>query len=319
MVSRYRACLSHVLLCLVSFWAVPAWADYFTEPPSFERDRGGNKVTVPDLNTTYVLGQKVQITWEVPSVPWISLVLVYWGKDAGVSVKSFITNSRNTGYYTWYIGEDDGLDEAKLASNPNFALQFIDPTRNYTKTGEPAGFIDNVLQSRGFVIKANATEEPAEPEEISGGSSSLSAGVVAGIAVGSAAAGALAMLAVWFFFIRKRSSRPGGDDPPRHHPTPTLEAAMRQQPTRQDLAWASPSSSNHMFEAPNPHGSYLSHQVSNVSPISQARPQTPPLSYPSQFNEHHAPVTELSSVRDPQEVHSTSVNHPAEIGSSHRH
>ncbi|KAK1730470.1 uncharacterized protein BDZ83DRAFT_372819 [Colletotrichum acutatum] len=87
--------LSRALLGILSLSILPVRAAYFTEPPSFEIDRTGARVTVPDLNSTYVLGQKVHITWEVPTVPWISLSLVHWGQDAGIAVASFISKIDN--------------------------------------------------------------------------------------------------------------------------------------------------------------------------------------------------------------------------------
>ncbi|GKT56819.1 hypothetical protein ColTof4_08641 [Colletotrichum tofieldiae] len=324
MVCRRQSNFSRALLGLLSLCAVPAQADYFTEPPSFELDRVGTRYTVPDLNTTYTLGQKVQITWEVPTVSYISLSLVHWGKNAGVAVGSLITNDRNNGYYTWYIGHGDGVTADTLAANPNFALRIIDPTGNYTKTGDPEGFIDNELQSRGFVIRANATASAvptAVPSAVlSGAPSGVSTGAVAGIAVGCVAAGALAMLGVWLLFFRKRrpASNPT-EDHTRHHPTPTLHPVMRHE-TRQDSAYASPNSSgDHMFIVPPAHGSSLSHQVSNISPVSPVRRHTPPPSYELPMNEQSGPNAELSGVRGPQEVSAANPNYPPELSSSHRY
>ncbi|WYZ36736.1 hypothetical protein EsH8_II_000242 [Colletotrichum jinshuiense] len=328
MVSHRQFWPSHALLGLLSFWVFPSRADYFTEPPSFELDRGATRVTVNDLNTTYVLGQKVQITWEVPSVPWISLSLVHWGKDAGVTVASFLTNERNIGYYTWYIGESDGVTKESLAANPNFALTIIDPTGNYTKTGAPEGFIDHQLQSRGFVIQANATSGSAATQPTpsatettvpSAASPGLSAGAVAGVAVGCVAAGVLAMLAIWLLFLRKRGpAAPNVEDQPRHHPTPTLHPVMHHE-MRQDSSYVSPNSSgDHMFVVPPSHGHNVSHR-DDVSPTTPLGRQTPPPSYPSPVGEYPAPMTELSSVREPQEVSSVNPNYPPELPVSHRH
>ncbi|KAK1999980.1 hypothetical protein LX36DRAFT_450433 [Colletotrichum falcatum] len=318
MVCHRQINLGLALLGLLSLGAAPVKADYFTEPPSFELDRAGTRYTVPDLNKTYILGQKVQLTWEVPTVSYISLSLVHWGKNAGVAVGSLITNERNNGYYTWYIGNGDGVTADVLAANPNFALRLIDPTGNYTKTGDPEGFIENELQSRGFVIRANATES-AVPEVVESGRSD-GAAAMAGVAVGSAAAGALMVLGVWFFCLRKRRPVSGQtEDDAQHHPTPTLHPVMRQE-TRQDSAYASPhSSGDHIFIVPPTHGSSLSQQVSNVSPISPVRRNTPPPSYELPMDEHLGPRTELSGVREPQEVSATNPNHPSELSSSHRH
>lgn len=85
-----RLALRHTLICLLSLCVVPAQADYLTEPLSFEFDRTGSRSTVPDLNTTYILGQKVQSTWEAPTASHNSLSLVHWGKNVGVAVSSFI-------------------------------------------------------------------------------------------------------------------------------------------------------------------------------------------------------------------------------------
>ncbi|KAK1983537.1 hypothetical protein LZ30DRAFT_477835 [Colletotrichum cereale] len=301
MACHRQVTLSHALLGLLSLCAVPVKAAYFTEPPSFELDR------------------KVRITWEVPTVvSYLSLSLVHWGKDAGVAVGSLITNERNNGYYTWYIGNGDGVTADVLAANPNFALRLIDPTGNYTKTGDPVGFIDNELQSRGFVIRANATESAVPSVAVPG--SSGGAVAMAGIGVGSAAAGALVVLGVWFFCLRKRRPESGtAEDQTRHHPTPTLHPVMRHE-TRQDSAYASPNSSgDHMFIVPPAHGSNLSHQVSNVSPVSPARRNTPPPSYVSPMDEHSGPRTELSGVREPQEVSATNPNYPSELSTSRRH
>ncbi|KAK2013726.1 hypothetical protein LZ32DRAFT_657809 [Colletotrichum eremochloae] len=323
MVCHRHINLGYALLGLLPLCAVPVKADFFTEPPSFELDQAGIRYTVPDLNTTYTLGQKVQITWEVPTVSYISLSLVHWGgKDADVAVGSLITNERNNGYYTWYIGHGDGVTADVLATNPNFALRLIDPTGNLTKTGDPVGFIDNELQSRGFVIRKNVTESAvptAVPSVVASGRSDAAV-AMAGIAVGSAAAGALVVLGVWFFCLRKRrpTSSPSEDDT-RHHPTPTLHPVMRHE-TRQDSAYASPNSSgDRMFIVPPVDGSSLSHQVSNVSPISPARRNTPPPSYVLPMDEHSGPRTELSGVREPQEVSATNSNYPSELSSSRRH
>ncbi|GKT47153.1 uncharacterized protein ColSpa_07334 [Colletotrichum spaethianum] len=211
-----------------------------------------------------------------------------------------------------------------LAANPNFALRLIDPTGNYTKTGDPEGFIGSELQSRGFVIRVNATESAvptAVPSAvISGAPSGVSTGAAAGIAVGCVAAGALAMLGVWFLFLRNgRPTYNPTEDHTRHHPTPTLHPVMRQE-TRQDSTYASPNSSgDHMFIVPPAHGSSLPRQVSDISPISPDRRHTPPPSYVLPMDEHPGPRTELSGVREPQEVSATNPNYPSELSSSHRH
>ncbi|KAK1633444.1 hypothetical protein BDP81DRAFT_474056 [Colletotrichum phormii] len=304
MLCRHRSSLCRALLGILSFSILPVRADYFTEPPSFEIDRSGARVTVPDLNSTYVLGQKVHITWEVPTVPWISLSLVHWGQDAGIAIIYFITNDRNNGYYT--------------CCNPNFALRIIDPTGNYTRTDAPAGFIDNGLQSRGFVIKANATSDPAtESAAPSAGAANLSTGAVAGIAVGCAAVGALVASALCFWFLRKRN-RPAhvsSTGNQARHPTPTLHPVVHQQ-MRHDSAYAKPNSSgDHVFVVPP--ARQLSHQTSNVSPIS--RRQTPPPSYPSSVEEYQSPMTELPGAREPQEVPATNSRYPPELAGSQRH
>ncbi|CAI0650896.1 unnamed protein product [Colletotrichum noveboracense] len=254
MLSHRQHWLGQVLLGLLCFCITPTRGDYFTNPASFELDQTGAQITTQNLNTTYTLGQKVQLTWVVPNVPYISLVLVHWGKDEGVPVASFITNNRNQGYYTWFVGESDGLTEGSIKNNPNFALRIVDPTGNYTKTGGPPGFINNELQSRGFVIKSKAETEAKAS------SANLSIGAVAGIAIGSFAVGALVVLAVWWLWLRKGRSHSSHDDV-RHHIAPAM---------RHDSAYASPNSSgDHMFQAHNPHGSsHLSHQVSNISPVS---------------------------------------------------
>ncbi|KXH35502.1 hypothetical protein CSAL01_01583 [Colletotrichum salicis] len=322
MLCRRQSSLCQALLGILSFSILPVRADYFTEPPSFEIDRIGTRVTVPDLNSTYVLGKKIHITWEVPTVPWISLSLVHWGQDAGIAVKSFISKNndiaKNNGYYTWYIGENDGSTEETIAANPNFALRIIDPTGNYTRTDAPAGFIDNGLQSRGFVIKANATSDPAtESDAPSAGSTNLSTSAVAGIAVGCAAVGALVAAALCFWFLRKRN-RPAHvshTSNQARHPTPTLHPVVHQQ-VRHDSAYASPNSSGDpMFVVPPTR--QLSHQTSNVSPIS--RRQTPPPSYPSPLDEYQSPMTELSGAREPQEVPATNSRYPPELAGSQRH
>ncbi|KAJ0370659.1 hypothetical protein COL154_001033 [Colletotrichum chrysophilum] len=304
MLSHRQHWLGQVLLGLLCFCITPTRGDYFTNPASFELDQTGAQITTQNLNTTYTLGQKVQLTWVVPNVPYISLVLVHWGKDEGVPVASFITNNRNQGYYTWFVGESDGLREGSIKNNPNFALRIVDPTGNYTKTGGPPGFIDNELQSRGFVIKSKAETEAKAS------SANLSIGAVAGIAIGSFAVGALVVLAVWWLWLRKGRSHSSHDDV-RHHIAPAM---------RHDSAYASPNSSaDHMFQAHNPHGSsHLSHQVSNISPVSPVRRHTPPPSYPSPIDEHRSPMTELSGTREPQEVSSASVNYPTELAGSNR-
>ncbi|KAK1593590.1 uncharacterized protein LY79DRAFT_669135 [Colletotrichum navitas] len=220
MVCHRQINLSHALLGLLSLFAVPVKVDYFTEPPSFELDRESTRYSVSDLNKTYTLGQKVRITWEVPTVSYISLSLVHWGKDAGVAPTTETT-------HIWYIGHGDGVTAVVLAANPNFAPRLIDPTGNYTKTGDPEGFIGNELQSRGFIIRANATES-AIPSVMASGRSD-GAAAMAGIAIGSAAFGV-------------------------HHPTPTLHPVMRQE--TQNSAYASPNSSgDRMFIVLPAHGS----------------------------------------------------------------
>ncbi|KAJ0338690.1 hypothetical protein COL922a_005280 [Colletotrichum nupharicola] len=227
MLSHRQHWLSQVLLGLLCFCITPTRGDYFTNPASFELDQTVAQITTQNLNTTYTLGQKVQLTWVVPNVPYISLVLVHWGKDEGVPVASFITNNRNQGYYTWFVGESDGLTEGSIKNNPNFALRIVDPTGNYTKTGGPPGFIDNELQSRGFVIKSKAETEAKAS------SANLSIGAVAGIAIGSFAVGALVVPAVWWLWLRKGRSHSSHDDV-RHHIAPAM---------RHDSAYASPNSS----------------------------------------------------------------------------
>ncbi|KAK2047617.1 hypothetical protein LZ31DRAFT_629034 [Colletotrichum somersetense] len=259
-------------------------------------------------------GEKVQITWEVPTVLLDAIPLLRRST-------SHQANERNNGYYTWYIGHGDGVTADVLAANPNFALRLIDPTGNYTETGDPEGFIGNELQSRGFVIRANATESAIPTVVPSAVASPRSDGAVAmaGIAVGSAAAGALVVLGVWFFCLRKRRPTSGpSEDHARHHPTPTLHPVMHHE-TR-DSAYASPNSSgDHMFIVPPAHGSRLSHQVSNVSPISQVRRNTPPPSYVLRTDEPSGPRTALSGVREPQELSGTNSIYPSELSSSRRH
>ncbi|KAK2063163.1 hypothetical protein LY76DRAFT_680891 [Colletotrichum caudatum] len=242
MVCHRQINLGHALLGLLSLSAVPVKADYFTEPPSFELDREGTRYTVPDLNKTYNLGQEVQITWEVPTVSCISLSLVHWGKDAGVAVGSLITNERNNGHYTWYIGHGDGVATDVSAANPNFCAEAHRPDRQLHRD-DPEGFIGNELQSRGFFIRSNATESavPTVVPLAVASPRSDRAVAMAGIAVGSAAAGALVVLGVWFFCLRKRRPTSGpSEDHARHHPTPTLHPVMHHE-TR-DLAYASPNS-----------------------------------------------------------------------------
>ena len=66
-----------------------------------------------------------------------------------------LANKQNTGFYTWTIGNGDNIDQSALSISPNFALQISDPTGQLVSTGNPPGFINSTLTSRGFVINAN--------------------------------------------------------------------------------------------------------------------------------------------------------------------
>lgn len=69
----------------------------------------------------------------------------------------YLANEPNIGYYTWAIGIDDGVDLQMISASPNFGFQLEDPTGKLTSTGQPPGFIDSTLRSRGFVIQPDVT------------------------------------------------------------------------------------------------------------------------------------------------------------------
>lgn len=47
----------------------------------------------------------------------------------------------------------DGIDSKMISADPRFGFQLDDPTGKLTSTGNPPGFIDSRLRSRGFIIK----------------------------------------------------------------------------------------------------------------------------------------------------------------------
>ncbi|KAI8211593.1 Pyridoxal phosphate homeostasis protein [Colletotrichum sp. SAR 10_76] len=140
MLSHSQHFLGQLLLGLLCFCIGPAQGDYFTNPASFELDQAGAQITTQNLNTTYTLGEKVQLTWVVPNVPYISLVLVHWGKDEGVPVASFITaNDRNNGYYTWPSIASIGRHwKSMTLRQPHSSLTLLNLVTNFLKTRTPA-------------------------------------------------------------------------------------------------------------------------------------------------------------------------------------
>ncbi|KAI9777634.1 MAG: hypothetical protein M1839_008688 [Geoglossum umbratile] len=176
---------------LLSF-LLPISADYFTNPPSFVTINGTPEET-QDLSTKFTLGQTVQITWST-SIHSVSLTLTHWDVHKGASLASFLTNVENTGFYTWTIGTNDGIDEKQLAVSPNFAFQLKDPT-GQTSTGNPPGFIDDLLTSRGFVIKSNITSSSSSTAGSSPTSSAPSTSTTASIVANSTPASGLSTAA----------------------------------------------------------------------------------------------------------------------------
>ena len=68
---------------IVTLFPLLIFADYFTNPPSFFTSVDGGFNVTQDLSTTFTFGQKVQITWFVPSLSYISLSLVSWNAQEG--------------------------------------------------------------------------------------------------------------------------------------------------------------------------------------------------------------------------------------------
>lgn len=135
---------------------------------------------------------------------------------------------------------NDGLDLSMISPDPNFAFRLSDPSGKLTSTGNPPGFIDNTLTSRGFVIKPNVTASPSPSALVSAFStlstssssptssvpststttktaasasttSTLHSGpsrpIVAGLAAGLSSASVLALLAFLLLYSRRRLAK----------------------------------------------------------------------------------------------------------------
>ncbi|KAI9770197.1 MAG: hypothetical protein M1839_003263 [Geoglossum umbratile] len=141
-----------------------------------------------------------------------------------------LANAENFGSYTWNIGAGDGINEKELSVSPNFVLRLTDPTGR-SSTGNPTGFVDNVLSSRGFVIKSNITSHSststtastplastspapsvlpmstiASAAAASAPGSGLNTAAKAGIGTGVGVVGVAALIAAWAFFLQRRSN-----------------------------------------------------------------------------------------------------------------
>ncbi|KAF7512146.1 hypothetical protein GJ744_002308 [Endocarpon pusillum] len=149
-------------------------ADWFTNPPSFEKpelDATDNQKLL-DLSTTFTLGETVVISWNVPfsTVPYISLRLHHFDVRSDIVLHVFISNEPNEGSYTWTIGDNDSITEEELAVSPNFGFGLLDVSGTHTSTGNPPGFVDHTLSSRGFVIKSNRTASTSTSISVSSAS-----------------------------------------------------------------------------------------------------------------------------------------------------
>jgi hypothetical protein len=213
---------------LASSLLSPTLGDEFTNPSNSNAD----------LTTRYTLGQTVQITWDT-SLQYVTLSVSHWGQ--GIVIGSLLcqysnknrsllialiivpADALNPGVFQWTIGESDNINEKQIAADPDFVLEIQDPSG---QTGTGNGFVDGILQSRGFIITSNvsssvrttstsvssvsssttATSVPkgtSSPAPASG----LSIGAKAGIAVG-AGIGGLALIAgayLWLIFRCRRN------------------------------------------------------------------------------------------------------------------
>lgn len=76
---------------IVTSFPLLTFAEYFTNPPSFVNSVDGTQIKTEDLSTMFEFGQKVQITWFVPSLPNISLSVTRWGDPNDTIITSFLS------------------------------------------------------------------------------------------------------------------------------------------------------------------------------------------------------------------------------------
>lgn len=104
---------------------------------------------------------------------------------------------------------NDGVDLDMISADPNFCFLLRDPSGKLTSTGNPPGFIDSTLSSRGFVIKPNVTASPspASASTTSTLHSGPSRSLVAGLAAGLSSVSVLALIAFLFLYFRRRLAK----------------------------------------------------------------------------------------------------------------
>lgn len=83
-----RPCLGAVI---VTSSPLLTFAEYFTNPASFVDSGYGTQIKTQDLSTIFKFGQRVQITWFVPSLPNISLSMTHWGDPNDTIIASFLS------------------------------------------------------------------------------------------------------------------------------------------------------------------------------------------------------------------------------------
>jgi hypothetical protein len=84
----------HAIIALL--FPFHAFADWFTNPPSFVNPdlNATNNQKLPDLHTTFTLGQTVEISWNVPAstVPFVSLSISHWDVKKSVILYAFLSS-----------------------------------------------------------------------------------------------------------------------------------------------------------------------------------------------------------------------------------
>jgi hypothetical protein len=158
-----------------------ALADSFTNPPTIVKEANGSVSSTTDLSTVYTFGQTVLITWNT-SIQTVSLSLRHWDPGKAAALTSLLSKcfhmfnylphrtdpgyqlatAPNTGQYRWIIGADDGIGEQDIRDSPNFVLDLLDPTGT-AEAQQLNGFVNNVMTSRGFIIKLNDTASTSAP------------------------------------------------------------------------------------------------------------------------------------------------------------
>lgn len=83
-----RQCLGAVI---ITSFPLLAFADYFTNPPSFVDLSDGTQIKAQDLSMTCIFGKKLQITWFVPSLPFVTLTVIHWGSSNNTIISSLLS------------------------------------------------------------------------------------------------------------------------------------------------------------------------------------------------------------------------------------